>query len=170
MFRGHRKLPILAYTRRYRYNQSISEILKLPIQTDRNHSSTHNHNFQVYSHRLNSLRKLPRPLCPLSPNYSAFEKWHTVVKYIPVLVLVPLYLYVLLYLEFFKNIDRYKLWLGKSFYSPFLVFTIPDKWNLFAIFDSKSTVTRIFFGLTFSQVTPPPSRVFQVIWPVFWKK
>ena len=52
---------------------------------------------------------------------------HTVVKYIPVLVLVPLYLYVLLYLKFFKNIDRYKLWLGKSFYSPFLVFTIPDK-------------------------------------------
>ena len=80
-----------------------------------------------------------------------------------------LYLYVLLYLELFKNIDRYKLWLGKSFYSPFLVFTIPDKWNLFAIFDSKSKVTRIFFGLK-SRLFGVTSRPFEVFFNDFGKK
>ena len=66
---------------------------------------------------------------PLVLNLIGTEN-HTVVKYIPVLVLVHLYLYVLLYLTFFRNINRYKSWFGKSFYSAFLVFTVSDKWNL----------------------------------------
>jgi hypothetical protein len=56
---------------------------------------------------------------------TATKMANTVVKYIP--VLVHLYLYVLLYPKFVRDINRYKLWLRKSFFSPFLVFTVSDE-------------------------------------------